>query len=135
MECLSAQRPRASRATREILLCEGGDVIVTWQDSRSGHYDIYAQRFDGDGNPLWTIDGVAVCTAANDQNIPDIVSDDADGAIIAWEDRRNGKWDIYAQRIDPDGNILWATEASRRMHRCGETRCRRELPPTWPEAR
>ena len=92
-----------------ILLCEGGEVIVTWEDSRSGNYDIYAQRFDGDGNPLWTVDGVAVCTAANDQNIPDLVSDDAGGAIIAWDDRRNGNWDIYVQRIDADGNSLWAS--------------------------
>ncbi len=91
-----------------ILLCAGGDFIVTWEDSRSGQYDIYAQRFDGGGNPLWTIDGVAICAAANDQNVPDIVSDDAGGAIIAWEDRRDGNGDIYAQRIDAAGNPLWA---------------------------
>jgi hypothetical protein len=95
------------QADARILLCEGGDFIVTWDDSRSGSYDIYAQRFDGGGNPLWTVDGVAVCTAANDQYIPDIVSDGEDGAIIAWEDQRSGNWDIYAQRIDPDGNPLW----------------------------
>ncbi len=91
-----------------ILLCEGGDVIITWEDSRGGSYDIYAQRMDGDGNPVWTVDGVAICTAANDQNIPDLVSDDAGGAILAWNDRRSGNWDIYAQRIDSAGNPLWA---------------------------
>ena len=31
------------------------------------------------------------------------------GAIIAWDDRRNGNWDIYVQRIDADGNSLWAS--------------------------
>jgi hypothetical protein len=90
-----------------ILLCAGGDVIITWEDGRSGSYDIYAQRFDGGGNPLWTINGIAVCTAANDQYVPDIVSDDAGGAIVTWEDYRDGNWDIYAQRVDSLGNLLW----------------------------
>ena len=92
-----------------ILLCAGGDVIITWEDGRSGNYDIYAQRLDGGGNPLWTVDGIAVCTAANDQYVPDIVSDDAGGAIITWEDYRDGNWDIYVQRIDADGNPLWTS--------------------------
>jgi hypothetical protein len=30
--------------------------------------------------------------------------------IIAWEDFRFGNWDIYAQKIDLKGNILWPKE-------------------------
>ncbi len=38
-----------------------------------------------------------------------IISDGAGGAIIAWQDEREGNniWDVYAQRVDSDGNIMW----------------------------
>lgn len=45
-----------------------GGAIVAWQDYRNGATgDIYVQRVDASGLPQWTADGVAVCTAANDQ--------------------------------------------------------------------
>jgi hypothetical protein len=43
-----------------------------------------------------------------DQYNPGMVSDGAGGVIITWWDRRDLDGDIYAQRIDPDGNFLWA---------------------------
>jgi len=86
-----------------------GGAIITWRDNRSGNYDIYAQRIDSDGSihTGWTTNGEPVCTNASDQNDPRIISDGSGGAIITWEDYRNGNgnYDIYAQRIDPDGNI------------------------------
>ena len=51
---------------------------------------------------------VPICTAANDQESPQLVSDGAGGAIIAWEDWRSGAY-IYAQRVDANGTVLWTT--------------------------
>ena len=60
-----------------------GGAIETWQDLRGGTtYDIYAQRVNAAGVPLWTADGVAQCTAGNDQLVPMIASDGAGGAIV-----------------------------------------------------
>jgi predicted lipoprotein with Yx(FWY)xxD motif len=92
-----------------------GGAIVAWVDgrsgSRSGSYDIYAQRISADGTPLWAADGVAICTATGGQSLPDITSDGSGGAIVAWEDRRSGtNYDIYAQRISADGTPLWAAD-------------------------
>ena len=43
---------------------------------------------------------VTVCTAAEAQIAPHVVSDSVGGAIIAWQDFRSGTdADIYAQRI------------------------------------
>ena len=86
-----------------------GGAIIVWQDFRSGTtYDVYAQRVDQYGNTKWTVNGVAICAAAGHQYYPRIVQDGSGGAIIAWEDWRNGiDSDIYAQRVDPDGNVLW----------------------------
>ncbi|MFH1022407.1 MAG: fibronectin type III domain-containing protein [Planctomycetota bacterium] len=88
-----------------------GGAILAWRDSRGGvTSDIYAQRLDADGNPLWTADGVAVCAAAGDQDKPVLVSDGAGGAVVAWTDLRGADRDIYAQRLDADGNPLWAAD-------------------------
>ncbi|MBU8923120.1 MAG: T9SS type A sorting domain-containing protein [Bacteroidales bacterium] len=92
---------------------KGGGAIVTWTDDRSGvyTYDIYAQRIDGTGTIIWATDGIALCTAAGNQHTPQIVSDYSgavSGAIVVWVDTRNGNNDIYAQRIDPSGTIMWA---------------------------
>jgi hypothetical protein len=55
----------------------------------------------------WIEDGIAVCTMSGVQDLPVVVSDGSGGAIIAWRDDRVINTDIYAQRIDADGNVLW----------------------------
>jgi hypothetical protein len=91
-----------------------GGAIVTWQDFRSGtNYDIYAQRISASGVAQWTANGVAVCTAADDQYYPTIVSDGAGGAIVTWQDYRGGtNYDIYAQRISASGVAQWAANGA-----------------------
>jgi len=87
-----------------------GGAIVAWPDGRvgDGSYDLYAQRVDASGAVLWTSNGVALCTAANNQEVPVIASDGAGGAIVVWQDSRGGSADIYAQRIDAAGTVRWA---------------------------
>ncbi len=58
----------------------------------------------------WTGDGIPVCTASRDQLEPKITSDGQNGAIIVWTDDRASNYDIYAQRVDADGNIQWALD-------------------------
>jgi hypothetical protein len=41
---------------------------------------------------------------------PQIVVDGEGGAIICWQDDRNGTWDIYAQRVDSSGYLLWGAD-------------------------
>ena len=83
-----------------------GGAIVAWIDSRtfsSTQNDIYVQRVNSAGVPQWTASGVALCTNAEEQEYPCIVSDGAGGAIVAWTDHRAGNFDIYARRIDGAG--------------------------------
>lgn len=84
-----------------------GGSIVVWQDYRNGNYDVYAQRVNVDGVVQWTVNGVAVCTSDSNQLQPRIVSDGSGGAIIAWQDFRNDNFDIYAQRVNSSGAVLW----------------------------
>jgi hypothetical protein len=89
-----------------------GGAIITWSDARSGNNaDIYAQRVSASGASRWTADGVAVCTAADKQQYPSIVSDGVGGAIITWSDDRSGtNTDIYAQRMNTSGSAQWLTD-------------------------
>lgn len=89
-----------------------GGAIITWADRRSGSTnDIYAQRISEEGTVLWNMNGVPICTAADNQYAPSIVTDDSGGAIITWYDRRSGtNNDIYAQHINSDGLVQWTAD-------------------------
>lgn len=84
-----------------------GGVILLWQDTRNGNYDLFAQRYDAQGNALWTAGGVPVCTNAAVQVSPAICADGAGGALVAWRDGRGASNDIYAQRLNANGTPSW----------------------------
>lgn len=90
-----------------------GGAIIVWRDRRneaSGNgKDIYIQRFDQDGVEQWAHNGIRVCDATGDQEKPHLVSDGAGGAIVFWQDDRGADTDIYAQRVDVNGNLQWTT--------------------------
>ncbi len=95
-----------SNQNRHRIVSDGaGGVIVTWDDNRSSNNDIYAQRVDLNGIVQWTIDGIPICVAANQQTFPQIVSDEAGGAIITWQGSTVA---LNAQRVDAGGDTLWA---------------------------
>lgn len=58
----------------------------------------------------WTYNGVPVSSAPSYQWEQVIAADGRGGAIIAWEDRRSGDWDIYVQRVDGSGEVVWTPD-------------------------
>ncbi|MBI5020537.1 MAG: T9SS type A sorting domain-containing protein [Ignavibacteriales bacterium] len=102
----------SNQANPAIVSDGAGSAIITWEDNRSGtNWDIYAQRIKSYGVVHWTTNGVPICTVANDQTDPTIISDSSDGAIISWSDFRNGtENDIYAQRIDASAVVRWTAD-------------------------
>jgi len=91
----------------QIISDGAGGAIITWRDYRGGYEsDIYAQRIDASGSVLWTADGVAICTATLSQVLQQMTSDGAGGAIVTWRDYRNYNYDIYAMRVDADGELV-----------------------------
>jgi hypothetical protein len=87
-----------------------GGAIIVWQDVRNGDYDIYAQRIDVSGVPKWTPDGIPICTAIGNQTQPFIQPDGSGGAVITWQDQRDGPIHVYAQRVNAAGTVLWGTD-------------------------
>jgi hypothetical protein len=95
-----------------------GGMFAVWTDTRNSAtgYDIYAQRIGANGRALWTPNGVEVCRVASIQELPSIVADGAGGAVIVWQDHRvfnDGRSHLFAQRLDTNGNPLWAANGVR----------------------
>jgi hypothetical protein len=85
-----------------------GGVIVAWEDYRNFNYDVYAQRLDGTGTAQWLAHGINLCTEDGSQRDLAVVSDGEGGALVAWEDFRDGlQYDIYAQRVTGSGLGMW----------------------------
>jgi hypothetical protein len=87
-----------------------GSSIIVWLDYRNVYSDIYAQKLDAQGNPMWTDGGVVVCDEASYQYGIDAASDGDGGVVVAWYDGRNGynNYDIFAQRLNSNGVVQWA---------------------------
>ncbi len=98
----------------EIIQDGAGGVIIAWRDERSEeYYQVYAQRVDGNGNILWTTNGVSVCPNVAPQYMPLIIPDEQGNYYLAWRDDRHGYGQIYCQKLDGNGNLLWTEEGVR----------------------
>lgn len=99
------------QGSHRIIADGNGGFFAVWkdyrEDSENNIADIYAQRFDADGNSLWAVNGVPVCIDADNQEDPKICLDGSGGCIVSWEDDRGSNTYIYAQRLNGDGVAQW----------------------------
>jgi hypothetical protein len=83
-----------------------GNFFAVWNDSRGGvDRDIFGARVTSAGVVLDT-GGKPITTATGDQLVPDIATNGT-VSLVAWEDRRNGNFDIFGALVDNvTGNVL-----------------------------
>lgn len=109
-----------------------GGAIIAWYDFRNFPFqaginffdraEIYAVRLNGAGQNLWTAGGIPLLSGLTANpgkrdpnwgpNEVNMVADGAGGAVVVWHDSRNADWldpywDIYAQRVNGNGQKLW----------------------------
>lgn len=87
-----------------------GGCIIVWQDRRERltGSDLFMQRLNAAGAPLWHPGGVALLVTFGDQEAPRIVREQFGSWIVAWQDGRlAGNPNIYAQRILSSGLPFW----------------------------
>jgi hypothetical protein len=94
--------------------------VVVWQDERRVYRDIYAQKFDVDGNVKWIENGRVVAAGNNgeasnhllynSQSLTGIAGDTQGGVIVLWTED-------YSCQVGPCGNV-WMT----RVHSNGDVR-------------
>ncbi|MCK4696426.1 MAG: hypothetical protein KAT74_11715, partial [Candidatus Cloacimonetes bacterium] len=84
-----------------------GGAVLSWRSAN----DLYMQRVDGSGNLLWGTNGTILCNAEYTQRHVTISTDNNGIYYFFWKDQRNfPQWNIYMQKVDQDGNILWAED-------------------------
>jgi len=100
----------------QIISDSMGNFILVWVQSTGTSYhvgdtDIYAQKMNSNGESLWADGkGAPVCTAAGSQGHPQVTGDGSGGCIVVWHDTRNRpNGDVYAQRLNSEGETLWET--------------------------
>lgn len=90
-----------------------GNIFVSWAERPTGTYDsiVYIQKLDGSGTRLWPTDLKVSAFAAEDQWNPALAVDHNNNAIVVWDEYRNTDYDLYAQKISPGGNRVWASDS------------------------
>lgn len=89
-----------------------GGVYCIWSDYRNDPNifttaQIYAQHISATGNALWKKNGIPISQLSANQQQHRCVDDGEGGFIVVWIDDRDIFPDIYAQRVNVEGNILW----------------------------
>jgi len=107
---------------RSSAILADGSIVYTWSDTRRGDRDIWAQRIDLDGNALWgensgnpdypdMKEGILINGEINRQEDIVAIHNEDNEIIFAWVDfRNNDAGDIYAQKLDSEGNLMWDSE-------------------------
>ena len=107
------------QGTINVVRDNAGGAIIVWHDYRNGNWDIYAQRINESGSPLWSVNGIPVVSLGSTQlffiesgtySTRFATPDGKGGCIVCWYDNRNGRWDLYAQRLNPSGVKLWSAD-------------------------
>lgn len=76
-----------------------GGAIVVWEDYRvPSQVQLYLQRLDPTGHPMWTPDGVPLVTGSIPNSFAALLPDFAGGLTAAWENSQPGESDVYASR-------------------------------------
>jgi len=96
----------------EVVVDKNNNSLVCWNGGKSGsglYKRIRVQKVDQDGNCLWGANGMLVSPSDFAQDAPHVVLSSSEGDIIVlWEEaREDNVARIYAQRINPNGDLCW----------------------------
>ncbi|MFN0032448.1 MAG: T9SS type A sorting domain-containing protein [Flavobacteriales bacterium] len=103
-----------SQYESQIVTDGSGGCYVGWLDERNGDGDYYVQHVDADGNIQWQESGLPlVVETNNNNNTHRLLSDGQQGAYVVYCRRigSSAPFDVYAQRMSPDGEPMWGNEA------------------------
>lgn len=81
-------------------------TFILWWSQSNGSQEISGQLINNAGEILWQDSGVILAKGVSLQS-PVAAPDSSGGVITAWVDQRGIDADIYAQRVDATGRILW----------------------------
>ncbi|MCA9731361.1 MAG: T9SS type A sorting domain-containing protein [Deferribacteres bacterium] len=94
----------------QIVNDEQQGVIIVWQETSAPSQGIYAQRFNTNGDRLWTNSGIQLVGENGYDAAFHIAHDGQQGVYLTWADAQQGNLDIWAQHLAEDQSLDWGEE-------------------------
>jgi len=85
-----------------------GGAFLGWQVDNGTNDNLYIQRVDGNGTLPWGSTSKQLVDATNVQDNLQIISDNAGGAYLVWDDPRTNVDNVYIQHVTADGTLSFA---------------------------
>ena len=95
-----------NKGTPATVTDSNGNIWVAWDAGATGSRDVYIGKLAAAGENFGT--SVKLTNSSKDKCNPAIAVDNNDTLYVAWQDNRNGKWDVYMSTC-ADG-INWSAE-------------------------
>ena len=86
---------------------QDGGVFMVWMDARNPSKDIYGQRLNANGDPMWDLDGIPIANDIGDEIQNTMLPDGTGGMMIGYTIDYGGDEDIYVKRFLADGTMAW----------------------------
>ncbi len=111
----------AAAQANAVVIADATGALIAWSDLRGANENIYVHKVLAAGavDGAWPANGALLSGALRQQAFPTIVSDGLGGAIVAWEDGRNGgaltsQLDIYAGHMRATGaaDSTWGADGA-----------------------
>lgn len=89
-------------------------IVLSWTNEYAKDKNVFFQKFRLNGNPVWDENGSSFLKLKGDQFGQVSVKDSRGGVIAAWFYSKDPKTrpDIYAFRLNRNGEPLWSAEGS-----------------------
>ena len=84
-----------------------GGMIMGYTYTYVGESDVYAKRFDGNGNMTWS-NALALANVPGAQSGIRLATLTGGDYVFTWTDSRFPEPDIYAQKVNIAGQMLWS---------------------------
>lgn len=111
----------AAAQANPVLIASAAGALIAWSDLRGANENVYVHHVlpVGAVDGAWPVNGALLSGALQQQAFPTIVTDGVGGAIVAWEDGRNGgaltaQLDIYAGHMRSTGaaDSTWGADGT-----------------------
>ncbi len=94
--------------SRATATSDDGGIVYVWSDTKYGGRDLFAMKFDEDGNSEWGQEPTIIDNKIDRQEDPVIIKTSDGNFVIAWiEFSLDQDGDVFAQKISNDGELLW----------------------------
>jgi hypothetical protein len=82
----------------DVATNENGNMVVVWQDFRSGNWDIYCQRIQAARDTFYLVGPeIAVQTTTNHQYRPKVALFANGNFVVVWFESRSGSYEIFGK--------------------------------------